>query len=293
MAKACLSLDRVAGIIGIVRDRFAPFLIVFTKEIKKRASVIKGERVIKVFSNPWVIVNGVILIVALFMTAIIVTWFKAKTERIDTALTTLANIQQPGEKGKGAPPSRMETVKKAAQPVVIKGEDLRAKAKIVAEINKYSIEKAGAKAQEWLRLADQFYNAGEYEKALALYKELIDSNTKLIERGMADLRVGECYYKLGLYEDAIKTLKIVADNPDNGDYSWQARYLIGECYAGMGDFDKARMTLYELIALEKRLPPNKIDLVEQSHFRIADLYLEEAQRTTLLSSGQAGAGSAR
>lgn len=279
-------MAKMAGIIGIARDKFALFLIVFTKEIRKLTFVIKKERAIRVFSNPWVIVNGVILIVALCMTAIIVTWFKAKTERIETALTAMGNIQQPDEKGKITPISRLEGLKKVSQPVIVKEEDLKAMAKIVAEIDKYRIEKDGERLKEWSRLADQFYNAGEYEKALAFYKGLIDSNTKLIERGMAESRIGECYYKLGLYEDAIKTLKAVVDNPDNGDYTWQSRYLIGECYAGMGDFDKARMALYELIALEKKFPSNKIDLVEQSRFRIADLYLAEAQRAILARSAR-------
>ncbi|MGR3179067.1 MAG: tetratricopeptide repeat protein [Candidatus Anammoxibacter sp.] len=222
--------------------------------LKAKVSSLKDKDIIGVFKNPWIIANGVILVVALSMTVVIVLWFKTSANKINVALTDFAQRQYEPRKDESAEPEihEEESVKK------------------ILDVNK--------EFKSFLESAEQWFDRGEYQEALAFYKALVSVDSDIEDESFLDLRIGECFFHLGLYRNAVESLNNVMFAMDSSkENRWRSQYLIAECFMKVGDYDKGRRTLYELIAMGGDFPPAIAGLVERSSFRIANAYLEEAQ----------------
>ncbi len=103
--------------------------------------------------------------------------------------------------------------------------------------------------------------------------------------------LGDCYLRSGKFEEALKVFQTLNNDYINNSYQLKSRLKIGECYAGMGEFKKARKTLYTIVAQEgKCCSEDDKSAVVDSYFKIADYYMEEAQR--LRKAGLVGTSSA-
>lgn len=85
-------------------------------------------------------------------------------------------------------------------------------------------------------VADSYFNLGEYPKAEAQYKTLLQKNNKVLR---ADYyHQGIAQYKNGHYEDAISNLSKCTKEKDN--VTQNAYYHLADCYLHTGDKTKAR-----------------------------------------------------
>ena len=274
-------LPKLAGLKGIFSGITGKLLPIFSKlnssfpvigntieKVKEKLIAFFKDRDLKsVLRNPWVIANGVILIIALSMTAVMVSWFKTKHKTLDTALVALDQAQ-----------SKLETeIKKEItfEPFVLK-EQSYDKKQIDEVIDKLKQED-DEKIQTLLESADKLFNEGEYEKALAFYGSLAKDGGATQNNDFIKLRLGMCFYHLGLYVDANEAFSELFVDSKSKEIKWQSGYFIGECYMAAGDYVKGRESFYTLIAMSGKIPLGMSDLIERSYFRIANSYIEETQ----------------
>lgn len=273
-------LPKLAGLKGIFSGITGKLIPIFSKlnssfpvigitieKVKEKVLAFKDRDMKRVLCNPWVIANGVILIIALSMTAVMVSWFKTKHKTLDTALVTLDQVK-----------SKLETeIKKEItfEPFILK-EQSYDKKQIDEAIDKLKQED-DEKIQTLLESADKLFNEGEYEKALAFYGSLSNGSGAAQNKDFIKLRLGMCFYHLGLYVDANKAFHELFVSSKSKEIKWQSGYFIGECYMAAGDYGKGRESFYALIAMSGKIPIGMSNLIERSYFRIADSYIEETR----------------
>ena len=243
-------LPAVAGMLGGIKGKI-PLIKNLSFVGGFKGLLDKDRDIMGVLKNPWVIANGVILVVALSMTVIIVLWFKTSANKINTVLTEFA--QKQSEQGNDKIGLKSEGKGKAS----------------LEEDEEFST---------FLDAADEWFNKKEYQ-ALAFYKALASVDSDILpDESFLDLRIGESYLRLGEYKKAIEALnKVLYANGSSKENKWRSQYMLAECFMKMGDYDKGRRTLYKLIAMNGDFPRDIKDLVEPSYFSIANSYLEEAQ----------------
>ncbi|MGR3219783.1 MAG: tetratricopeptide repeat protein [Candidatus Anammoxibacter sp.] len=224
--------------------------------LKAKVSLVKDKEIMGVLKNPWIIANGVILVVALSMTVIIVLWFKTSANKINVALSDFVQLQSEQKKGS----TMSESAKNVGEMPVVETLDVN--------------EEFSA----FLDSADEWFSKTEYQ-ALAFYKALVSIKSDIVvDDSFLDLRIGESYLRLGVYKKAIDALnKVLHAKSSSQENKWRSEYMLAECFMKLGDYDKGRRALYKLIAMEGDFPPAIKELVEPSYFSIANAYLEEAQ----------------
>lgn len=137
--------------------------------------------------------------------------------------------------------------------------------------------------------ANRFYEQGNYEKAATFYEKGLDKSLPFVNEDFAVYRLGDCYLMSGKYEEALTVFQTLNSDYVNSPYQFKSRLKIGECYAAMGEFKKARKTLYTVVAQEGKCCSDDDRLtVVDSYFKIAEYYLQEAER--LRNAGGGGAG---
>jgi len=127
--------------------------------------------------------------------------------------------------------------------------------------------------------ANRLYEQGNYESAAAFYEEGLNKSMPFLNEDFVMYRLGDCYLLSEKYEEALKVFQTLNSDYINSPYQFKSRLKIGECYAGMGEFKKARKTLYTIVAQEGKCcsDDDKLTVID-SYFKIADYYMEEAQR---------------
>ncbi len=266
--------NAISGILGKLLTKYPKlndlFMAVANRlsRLREKFPSFADKDLSKVYRNPWVIANGVILVIALAMTAVIISWFQTQTKSIDDAMETLEQLQTEAI-------NEAELIRKrklAIDPFIIKEEV------IVREEGAGGRDDMSKEDKEIIVLlekANELFGNGQYGNALPFYYTLSDIGGELLNLGLINLRIGECNYNQGFYQYAITAFnKIPVD--DNGPYKWHGDYLIGESYLAMGNFDKGRKVFYKLIAMSGKCPEDAKNLIERSYFRIADSYLEES-----------------
>ncbi len=265
---------RIGGIVGGLfqkilakSDKLNKVYMIVLK-IKDTLSLVTDKNFKKVFKNPWVIANCVILAVALSMTGVIVMWFKEKTTRLDTALETLDELQEEARK-------EVDRKKFTIQPFVVREEVEKSKKKIdtaITDVKDVELEEA-EDIKALLESANDLFVKEEFEKSVAFYGALAGINSRLIDKGLVNLRAGECYYNLGLYENAIESFR--AASMAGGKHKWKSMYLAGDSFIKLRDYENGRKTFFALVALAGKCPPDDIDFIKKSYFNIGDSYLQE------------------
>lgn len=91
---------------------------------------------------------------------------------------------------------------------------------------------------------DKLYNQGEYEKALAVFKEFVEKQPELFEAGV---NIGNCYIKLKQFDKAMEEFKLVLgklkEKKDDlkGNSTASSIYAsLGELYMDKNDIEKAK-----------------------------------------------------
>ena len=127
--------------------------------------------------------------------------------------------------------------------------------------------------------ADKLFEQGEYERALPLYEKGMNKLMPFLNEENATYRLGECYLRGEKYEEALKMFQTINSDYVNSPYQFKSRLKTGECYAGLGEFRKARKVLYTILAQEgKCCSDEDKSIVVDSYFKIADYYMQEAER---------------
>ena len=91
---------------------------------------------------------------------------------------------------------------------------------------------------------DKLYNQGEYEKALAVFEEFVESQPELYE---ARVNIGNCYIRLRQYDKAMEEFQFVLEKlkQEKGDLEGNKMASsiyasLGELYMDKNDFEKAK-----------------------------------------------------
>lgn len=134
--------------------------------------------------------------------------------------------------------------------------------------------------------ANRLYELGNYESAAAFYEKGLDKSIPFVNEDFVMYRLGDCYLLSEKYEEALKVFQTLNSDYINSPYQFKSRLKIGECYASMGEFKKARKTLYMIVAQEGKCcsDDDKLTVVD-SYFKIAEYYMQEAERLRKVATG--------
>jgi len=116
-------------------------------------------------------------------------------------------------------------------------------------------------------LADEFFNAGNFEKALSEYKKIIEKNP---QNWQAYIRIGDCFLNMNNFEpalDAYKKAVILNPNLNNiKENIKQIQLKISQKYVSEKDYKSALKILNNIIKTD----PNNID----ANYQLGILYKE-------------------
>ncbi|MFN3532553.1 MAG: tetratricopeptide repeat protein [Candidatus Brocadia sp.] len=139
---------------------------------------------------------------------------------------------------------------------------------------------------KYLIEANRLYEQGNYEDAAVYYEKGLEKSIPFVNEDFVMYRLGDCYLLSGEYEEALKVFQSLTSDYINSPYQFKSRLKIGECFAAMGEFKKARKTLYTIVAQEGKCcsDDDKLAVVD-SYFKIAEYYMQEAERLRKVATG--------
>lgn len=238
------------------------------KGLRTKISANNSKALIKVFKNPWIVANGLVLILALCMTFVMVSWFKLKTIKINDALNSLNNIEQKAKSKEKV----LNDVKITVQPFIVDKGTLEKEG--LHKVNEMKLKED--KFTSLLKSANELFEKKEYQKALVFYNALVSENGVEDDKSFFYFRIGECLYYSGLYKEAIEAFKTVLTVKAGSKKNiWRSKYLVAKSYIKLDKYDKGRRELYELMAKGADFPSEMNELMERSYFAIANSYFNE------------------
>ncbi|SHG57452.1 Tetratricopeptide repeat-containing protein [Salegentibacter echinorum] len=122
--------------------------------------------------------------------------------------------------------------------------------------------------------ADMNFKLGNFEKAIALGKEQLQSSNRL-ERSQLNKIIGESYFNLEKYDEAIKYLKEY--NGQRGRWNNTDYYQLGYAYYKQGDFEKA-------IAEFNKIIDGNNAIAQNAYYHLAQSYLKSNQKQQALNA---------
>lgn len=129
-----------------------------------------------------------------------------------------------------------------------------------------------------IKKADMYFDYDQYDKAVGVYEKVMGSEIIIDERDRITSRLAESYHKLGRYDKAIVLYRNVSNNYLNSSYRLGAQLGLGECLILTGDYSDARRVLYSITGQEARYTEDRDkQMVIESHYKIADSYIEQAK----------------
>ncbi|GAN34063.1 proton-dependent oligopeptide transporter POT family [Candidatus Brocadia sinica JPN1] len=137
--------------------------------------------------------------------------------------------------------------------------------------------------------ANRLYEQGNYESAAAFYEKGLDKSIPFVNEDFVMYRLGDCYLLSERYEEALKVFQTLNSDYINSSYQFKSRLKTGECYAALGEYKKARKTLYSIVAQEGKCcsDDDKLTVVD-SYYKIAEYYMQEAERLRKVAAGGPG-----
>lgn len=143
-------------------------------------------------------------------------------------------------------------------------------------------EDAEDKAQAKLELGEAYEGRDEYDKAIAVYEELLESKDSPGFRTRLLLGVGRAYEGRGEHEEALKWYKEVLSSDKSGEDRLSAAHaaiFAGQIeYDSHGDIDEG-LRFFKIAESEMRSDENLLDTMTQSHLlgRIGVAYYDKKQ----------------
>lgn len=122
--------------------------------------------------------------------------------------------------------------------------------------------------------ADMNFKLGNFEKAIALGKEQLQSSNRL-ERSQLNKIIGESYFNLEQYDEAIKYLKEY--NGQRGRWNNTDYYQLGYAYYKQEDFEKA-------IAEFNKIIDGNNAIAQNAYYHLAQSYLKSDQKQQALNA---------
>lgn len=137
--------------------------------------------------------------------------------------------------------------------------------------------------------ANRLYEQGNFESAAAFYEKGLDKSIPFVNEDFVMYRLGNCYLMSEKYEEALKVFQTLHSDYVHSPYQFKSRLKVGESYAGMGEYKKARKTLYSVVAQEGKCSTDDDKrAVVESYFKIAEYYMQEAERLRKVATGETG-----
>lgn len=130
------------------------------------------------------------------------------------------------------------TIVQQVQVSAIKNPDLEIVLSKVADIERLDEEDPKIIYQK----GENLYNQGEYEKALAVFKEFVDKHPELYE---ARIHIGNCYVKLKEYDKAIEEFTFVLERLKEENPDLKGNQTASSIYASLGELSMDRGELNE------------------------------------------------
>ncbi len=90
-----------------------------------------------------------------------------------------------------------------------------------------------------LFLAKGYYEAGRYDEALSVYKELSKMTSEPRFKVSAYLGMGHSNQSLGKYQEAVDAFKLAFDNAKEDPYKVEAKLSLGLAYESLGKKEEA------------------------------------------------------
>ncbi|HDP94317.1 MAG TPA: tetratricopeptide repeat protein [Candidatus Aminicenantes bacterium] len=126
----------------------------------------------------------------------------------------------------------------------------------------------GKDAKVNFKNANDLYDAGRYEDALAMFKAFLAKNEKFYK---VNINIGNCHFKLNQYDEAIAAYQRVLDGMVAEGVAMEGNATAAQVYAGIGeafmvrdDFEKAREYFTKAIEIDpsdRALPYNVAEIL--------------------------------
>lgn len=184
----------------------------------------------------------------------------------------------------------METIKKNLSPEKGKNnEDTFSNQKKEGESLNLKGMSGAVDNSKYVIEANRLYEQGNYESAAAFYEKGLDKSIPFVNEDFVMYRLGDCYLLSERYEEALKVFQTLNSDYINSSYQFKSRLKTGECYAALGEYKKARKTLYSIVAQEGKCcsDDDKLTVVD-SYYKIAEYYMQEAERLRKVAAGGTG-----
>lgn len=132
--------------------------------------------------------------------------------------------------------------------------------------------------QDVIKEADEYFDYGQYNKAVDIYERLINSKIVIDDSDRIFSRLADSYYKLGRYEKALRVYKKVSNNYLNSPYRLSAQLGLGKYFIVRGEYDEARRILYSIVGQEAKYTGDKDkNIAIEAHYEIANSYIEQTK----------------
>ncbi len=140
------------------------------------------------------------------------------------------------------------------------GEDL-----IINFIRKYKPDPLASQAL--LEVANYFYNAGKYEKAIDFYKQISPRDLTLSQRSEVYFKLGYSYFVRKKFNEAEANFREVKDTPT--EYFYPANYYYGLCKFFKSDYTSA-IKSFRLVERSREYKPHVPYYITQIYFAQRD-----------------------
>jgi tetratricopeptide (TPR) repeat protein len=140
------------------------------------------------------------------------------------------------------------------------GEDL-----IINFIRKYKPDPLASQAL--LEVANYFYNAGKYDKAIDFYKQISSRDLTLSQRSEVYFKLGYSYFVRKKFKEAEANFKEVKDTPT--EYFYPANYYYGLCKFFKSDYTEA-IKSFRLVERSRDYKPHVPYYITQIYFAQRD-----------------------
>ena len=126
------------------------------------------------------------------------------------------------------------------------------------------------KGESGYQSGEAFFAAGEYEKALSQFQDVLRSYIYHVRFKESELRIAQIFYKLGRYQEAISAyLWVMVDFPQEAAAA-EALFFSAKSYLWLGEVEKAlfhfrRLTGSEISGSNKRASLEEIDFIAKNY----------------------------
>jgi tetratricopeptide (TPR) repeat protein len=127
--------------------------------------------------------------------------------------------------------------------------------------------------QRQLQFAEDYFQKGEYYRAIGEYERLVHFFPEAAEVEEASYKIGLSYLRGGQYAEAMQAFQGVIRRYVDSRHAVRSYFGIAEAQVRLKKYDEAHITLEHLI----RMAPDR-DVIDEAYYRCGWVYLEQGLR---------------